>query len=163
MPSKSKTAKAKTAAANKAIATPADEGKSPTMHADATPDTAPAANDHVADGTPAEEVAGRSADVEVDESVEHVKEFVLGPGDYSERNGYNHDANKSATRQYMISQGLRPVGDVKHVSTKTHPDGKSKVLKYSVTAVPAHLATDPDVAHARVIQGTGDTTETGTE
>jgi hypothetical protein len=114
----------------------------------------------VADGTPAEEVADRSADVEVDESTEHVKEFVLGPGNYSEANGYNHDANKSATRQYMISAGLRPVGDVKHVSTKTHADGKSKVLKYSVTAVPAHLATDPEVAHAEVIQGTGDTSQT---
>ena len=114
----------------------------------------------VADGTPAQEVADRSADVDVDASTEHVKEFVLGPGNYSEANGYNHDANKSATRQYMISAGLRPVGDVKHVSTKTHADGKSKVLKYTVTAIPAHLATDPEVAHAEVIQGTGDTSQT---
>lgn len=163
------TAKAKTAAANKAITTPAAEGKSPTMHADATPASSVAAaavtppNGHVGDGTPAAEVADRSADVEADESVVHEKEFVLGPGDYSKANGYNHDANKSATRQYMIAAGLRPVGDVEHVSTCTHLDGKSKVLKYRVTAVPAHLATDPDVAHAKVIQGTGDTSQTGAE
>ena len=112
------------------------------------------------DGTPAEEVAERSADVDADESTEHVKEFVLGPGNYTEANGYNHDANKSATRQYMISAGLRPVGDVEHVSTRTHADGKSKILKYKVTAIPAHLASAPEVAHAEVIQGTGDTSTT---
>jgi hypothetical protein len=160
MPTKSKTTKAKTAAANKAIATPADEGKSPTMNADqadgSTTEGA-VATAHVSEGTPAEEVADRSADVEADVSVVHEKEFVLGPGNYSAANGYNHDANKSATRQYMIAAGLRPVGDVEHVSTRTHLDGKSKVLKYRVTAVPAHLATDPDVAHAEVVQGTGDT------
>ena len=67
-----------------------------------------------------------------------MKEFVLGPGDYSERSGYSHDANKATVRQDAIAHGLRPVGDVRHLGTATHADGKSQVLRYSVTAVPAH-------------------------
>ena len=44
---------------------------------------------------------------------EHVKVFVI-PGDERKptAENYDHAPNIAATRQYMISQGLRPTGDV---------------------------------------------------
>lgn len=98
------------------------------------------------------EVAARSADVEAVDTEVHRKEFVQGPGDYSKGSGFSHEANIAGVRQYLINSGLRPVGDVKHVSTRTHEDGISKVLAYEVEAVPAHLAESYEVAHAEVIQ-----------
>ena len=87
----------------------------------------------------AELVAQRSADVAEDSSDEHVKVFVLPPGPKpTEANGFSHEANFAATRQYAISQGLRPTGDVRHVSTEPFgPGGKSWALTYAVPAVPA--------------------------
>lgn len=107
---------------------------------------------HVADADPATEVAGRSADVDEVKTETHRKEFVHGPGKYTVANGFSHEANIAAVRQYLINTGLRPVGDVEHVSTRTHEDGVSKVLAYEVEAVPAHLAEAYEVAHAHVIQ-----------
>lgn len=87
----------------------------------------------------AELVAERSADTDELATDEHVKVFVLPPGPKpTEANGYAHEANMAATRQYMISQGLRPTGDVRHVSTKAFgPGGKSWAITYAVPAVPA--------------------------
>lgn len=87
----------------------------------------------------AELVAQRSADISETEADEHVKVFVLPPGPKpTEANGFDHGANMAATRQYMMSQGLRPTGDVRHVSTKPYgPGGKSWALTYAVPAVPA--------------------------
>ena len=119
---------------------------------DAPETKAAVAAPHVSDAKPATEVAARSADVDEVKTETHRKEFVHGPGDYSKGSGFSHEANIAGVRQYLINSGLRPVGDVKHVSTKTHEDGISKVLAYEVEAVPAHLAEAYEVAHAEVIQ-----------
>lgn len=109
----------------------------------------------------AEIVARKSADVSKPSTDEHVKVFVvLSPGAKpTEGNGYSHDANKAATRQYMISQGLRPTGDVRLVSVKEHRNGGGDVwdVTYAVGAVPAEnyegepvkvVEGDQSVAHA---------------
>lgn len=107
---------------------------------------------HVSDAEADTEVAARSADVDEVKTEVHRKEFVHGPGKYTVASGFSHEANIAAVRQYLINSGLRPVGEVEHVSTKTHEDGISKVLAYEVEAVPAHLAEAYEVAHAKVIQ-----------
>jgi hypothetical protein len=111
--------------------------------------------------TAGEIVARKSADVDKASSDEHVKVFVVfSPGTKpSEQNGYSHEANKAATRSYMISQGLRPTGDVRLVSIKEHATGKGDVwdVTYAVGAVPAEdyegepvkvIEGDDNVAHA---------------
>lgn len=109
--------------------------------AELTPRAAALAEEKAAADKPtdAELVAQRSADVAEDSSDEHVKVFVLPPGPKpTKANGFSHEANFAATRQYAISQGLRPTGDVRHVSTKPFgPGGKSWALTYAVPAVPA--------------------------
>jgi len=97
------------------------------------------------------EVAARSADVVEHESTRHVKVFVLAPGIFDGRR-FDHDANFAATRQYMISQGLRPIGDVVFDDKTTNADGVSIDLTYSVEATAAVVATDPSVIHAEVVQ-----------
>ena len=103
----------------------------------------------------AEIIARRSADIHEDEAKdnEHVKVFVLPPGvKPTEANGYDHSANKAATRQYALSQGMRPIGDVRLVSTKQHVNGISWVLTYAVeVAVAERIAppSGPDI----VLQG----------
>lgn len=99
--------------------------------------------------TDGEVVALKSADVHAESSERHVKVFVLPPGPKpTPQNGYDHEANKAAVIQYMISQGLRPTGDVRHVSTKQHDNGVSWVLTYDVAAIPtasAAGASGPDI------------------
>lgn len=107
---------------------------------------------HVGDADADTEVAARSADVDEVKTETHRKEFVHGPGVYTVASGFSHEANIAAVRQYLINSGLRPVTEVKHVSTTKHPDGVSKVLAYEVEAVPAHLAEAYEVAHPHVIQ-----------
>lgn len=88
----------------------------------------------------AEVVARRSADITAGSSDDHVKVFILGPGAKPiESNGYNHEANKAATRQYMIDNGLRPTGDVAVKSIKKHTDGVSWAIAYTVAATPADV------------------------
>lgn len=135
---KTTTVQAEAAKADKATGTPAID---PT-----------ATQAHVSDATASAEVAARSTDVDEVKTEIHRKEFVHGPGVYTEAGGFSHEANIAATRQYLINTGLRPVGDVKHVSTRKHEDGVSKVLAYEVEAVPAHLAEAYEVAHPHVIQ-----------
>lgn len=130
-----------------------------------TPATDPTATQaHVSDATASTETAARSADVDELSTETHRKEFVQGPGVYTEAGGFSHEANIAATRQYLINTGLRPVGDVKYVGTSKHPDGVSKVLAYEVEAIPAHLAEAYEVAHPHVIQdddGKAPATKTG--
>lgn len=101
------------------------------------------------DLTPGEVIARKSADVHKKSSNEHRKEFVLPPGPKpTPENGYSHEANKAATIQYMLNQGMRPTGEVRHVSTKQHPNGISWVLTYAVPAVPTadvEGPSEPDV------------------
>jgi hypothetical protein len=92
------------------------------------------------------EIGARSADMETP-STEHRKVFVLGPNPYqtgtnpyTESSGYDHEPNKAATRQYAIDGGMWPTGDVRHVSTKRHPDGESWILTYAVDVIPANDA-----------------------
>lgn len=93
------------------------------------------------------EVAARSADMDTP-SLTHEKQFVLGPGvggksnPYTEANGYDHEANKAATRQYAIDSGLWPTNDVAFKSAKRHPDGASWILTYTVNVIPAHDAAE---------------------
>ena len=77
---------------------------------------------------------------------QHVKVFVIpGDGEKPTAKNYDHDANIAATRQYMMSQGLRPTGDVVFKGAEPFgpggksfgPGGKSWALTYAVEAVPA--------------------------
>lgn len=91
-------------------------------------------------------IARRSADIDTAEAKggEHVKVFVLPPGPKpTEANGYDHAANKAATRQYAISQGMRPTGDVRLVSIKQHDNGISWTLTYAVPVGVAERIGDP--------------------
>lgn len=94
----------------------------------------------------AEIIARRSADIHTKKAKngEHVKIFVLPPGPKpTEANGYDHAANEAATRQYAISQGMRPVGKVRLVSTEQHVNGISWVLTYAVKVAVAEKITEP--------------------
>lgn len=92
------------------------------------------------------EIAARSADMDKP-STTHEKVFVVGPNPYrvgknpyTEANGFDHEPNKAATRQYAIDNGLWPVADVAFKSSKQHPDGVSWILTYTVEAIPANDA-----------------------
>lgn len=94
----------------------------------------------------AEIIARRSADIHTKAAKghKHVKVFVLPPGPKPiEANGYDHAANKAATRQYAISQGMRPVGDVELDSVLQHANGISWALTYSVEVAVAEKITEP--------------------
>lgn len=126
----------------------ADELTSPDEHAetfDEIPEGADVSDERVPDDV---EIAARSADMDTPSNT-HEKQFVLGPGGvvsksnpYTEANGYDHEPNKAATRQYMIDQGLWPTADVEFKSGKRHPDGVSWILTYRVEAIPANDAPD---------------------
>lgn len=116
------------------------------------------AADSLSDGTLVEQ---RTADTHetknargVDDG-EHVKVFVIPPGN-KPGSDYDHDANIAATRQYMISQGLRPTGDVRFVGSEPFGPGlKSWALTYAVTAVPAERF--DFAAEVHVVQDEADT------
>lgn len=98
----------------------------------------------------AEIIARRSADIHAEKAKkgEHVKVFVLPPGPKpTPSNGYDHEANKAATRQYAISQGMRPTGGVRHVSTAQHRNGVSWVLTYAVPVAVAERIGEPSEPH----------------
>lgn len=116
-------------------------------------------------------IARRSADISADEATnnEHVKVFVLPPGAKpTVANGYAHEANYAATRQYAISQGLRPTGDVRLVSIKQHGPGtgneRSWALTYAVAVKPVERVNDwlDLVDPARAVVTDNETDETGT-
>lgn len=112
----------------------------------------------VTDMTSGEEVAARSQDItDKKTSKVHVKDFVVlkstWAGDRKVGDSDAHLANLEATRQGLISQGLRPTGDGKFAGEEDHPDGVSLILHYEVPAVPAHEALEAGgetVAHAHV-------------
>ncbi len=113
-----------------------------------------APEDNQAELSEARIIALRSADIDAEEAKdnEHVKVFILPPGPKPiEANGYSHEANYAATRQYAISQGMRPTGDVRLVSIKKHENGVSWVLTYAVpvSIVERSEASEPEI----VLQG----------
>jgi len=111
----------------------------------------------------AEIIARRSADIHKAEAKgnEHVKVFVLPPGPKpTEANGYDHEANKAATKQYAISQGMRPVGDVRLVSIAQHRNKVSWVLTYAVEVAVAEKIEAPSEPH--IVTG-GDGAEVNTD
>lgn len=89
------------------------------------------------------EVAARSADMETASNL-HRKVFVLGgvkgndKNPYTEANGFDHEPNYAAVRQYAINAGLWPTGPVKFAGAKRHADGISWELAYEVPVKPAH-------------------------
>lgn len=113
-------------------------------------DTTLEADKPAEDRSDAELIALRSADIDADKAKndEHVKVFVLPPGPKpTEANGYDHSANKAATRQYALNGGLRPVSDdldsVRLVSIKQHENGASWVLTYAVKVTPVERGLEP--------------------
>lgn len=123
-----------------------DELVTPEEHAEAMEGIEP--GEDVSDpGVPDDvEVASRSADMD-SPSTTHEKTFVLGPNPvdnsrnpYTEANGYDHEPNKLATRQYAIDHGLWPTAGVAFKSAKRHPDGESWILTYTVDVIPANDA-----------------------
>lgn len=120
----------------------------PEEHAEASEGVEP--EEHVSDPTVPNdvEIAARSADMDEPNTI-HEKTFVVGPNPYqtgrnpyTEGNGFDHEPNKAATRQYAIDNGLWPVADVQYKSAKKHPDGVSWILTYTVEVIPAHTAED---------------------
>lgn len=101
-------------------------------------------------GQPNIEVSERSDDVSAKVSKKHRKVFRLFTAgfDFIE-DQFDHAPNKTATRQYMLDHGLRPVGDVSYVGAEPF-DEKNTDLTYEVEAVPAAVAKDPATAHAVV-------------
>lgn len=139
-----------------------DELVTPPEHAEATENVDPTQD--VADPeVPNDiEVAARSADMDAP-STTHEKVFVVGPGSvpgqkgnpWTEANGFDHEPNKAATRQYAIDHGLWPTGEVTFKSAKKHPDGESWILTYTVEVIPAHDAADGSQTPA-VVTADGD-------
>lgn len=119
------------------------------------------------DLTENEIIARRSADIDAKTAKggEHVKIFVLPPGPKpTEENGYSHEANKAATRQYAISQGMRPVGEVRLVSIEQHENGISWNLTYAVrVAVEGRIteASETDIVLAGKAEATATTAGNG--
>lgn len=102
-------------------------------------------------GEPELEVGKRSNDAENDDERDTFKKvFVLPKADYEGGDkSAIHRANEDAVRQFLINQGLRPLGPITH-SAKAHPDKFSVNITYLAKAVPAAVTTDFAVAHARV-------------
>jgi hypothetical protein len=106
-------------------------------------------------GEPGVEVAERSADVTKPDTTTHRKDFVLQREAFEGNDQTEiHTANIAATRQYLISQGMRPTGDGKFAGSDNLPDGLNVVLHYDVPVTPAVTATVDDegvaVVHAHV-------------
>lgn len=88
--------------------------------------------------TDAQLVAERTADTDKAATSKHVKVFVVPPGNKPGKD-YDHEPNIAATRQYMISQGLRPTGEVVYKGAEPHlgREAMGWDLTYEVPAVPA--------------------------
>lgn len=101
------------------------------------------------EGAEGVEVAQRSQDETEASADVHTKKFVVLARDFYDDES-THRANIEATRQAMMSQGLRPTGDGSYVGSEEHPDGASLILTYTVPARAAVVATEETVAHAHV-------------
>lgn len=98
------------------------------------------------------EVAERSADVARSASRKHRKIYrVFTDGLDFVDEAFDHSANFTAARQYMLDHGLRPTGDVAFVGASKYDD-RNTDLTYEVEAIPAQVATDPAEANAVVSQ-----------
>jgi len=87
---------------------------------------------------------------------QHVKDFVTPRRDYENERDAIHVRNINAVRQSMISQGIRPIGDVVFLGETDLPDGISVALRYGVESIPAAVANTYDTQHA-VVSQTGPT------
>lgn len=125
--------------------TQADEVETETAPLDARAAARDAERAEVDRATDGELVEARTADTTATKAAvkvpdeQHVKVFVI-PGDEPKptASNYDHDPNIAATRQYMMSQGLRPTGDVVFKGAEPFgPGGKSWALTYACPAVPA--------------------------
>lgn len=101
----------------------------------------------VADGTDkdlsdGEFIALKTADTDEDSTNEFTKVFVLpAMPKPEESNGFSHEANKAATRQFAMLSGLRPTGDVTLSSTTEQKRGDLSIgweLTYTVPVQPAN-------------------------
>lgn len=99
----------------------------------------------------AEVIARRSADIETKKAKgnEHVKVITVGPMDKPTEKTYDFESDKAAVRQYAISGGMRPVGDVT-VSSIEKREGTTNVWDITYTlpvAVDERLeqASEPDI------------------
>lgn len=101
------------------------------------------------------EVAERSADVTKSATKQHRKVFrIFTAGFDFVESEFDHLPNFTATRQYMLDHGLRPLGDVSFVGAEKYDD-KNTDLTYQVEAMPAAVASSeehPDQAHVVVPQ-----------
>lgn len=101
-------------------------------------------------GQPGVEVSERSDDVSAKVSKKHRKVFRVETFGNPIGDDFDHAPNKTATRQYMVDHGLRPVGDVSFAGAEPY-DERNTDLSYEVEAVPAAVAKDePSLAHVVV-------------
>jgi hypothetical protein len=105
--------------------------------------------------TPAEEVAARSADADEKSSDKFVKVYtVLRSVDVTDE---THHANRLDVVRQMINLGMRVPNETSEVSfdgEEDAPDGESKYLTYSVTALPAgRLPEDAPLNRLQVVPG----------
>lgn len=104
---------------------------------------------HDAEGV---EIAERTTDTDASSVEKYKKDFVLLKRDYvgGDKSAI-HAANRNAVRQFLIGLGLRAYPDAEiKVSTKSHRDGASIILSYSVDVTPAAVADEPRLEHTRV-------------
>lgn len=96
-------------------------------------------------GQPNVEVAERSADVSKASTKLHRKVFrvFVGRGGTIDES-FDHQPNFTATRQYMIDHGLRPLGDVSFVGQEPYDD-RNIDLTYQVEAIPAAIDSTADI------------------
>lgn len=101
-------------------------------------------------GDPAVEVAERTIDHDEEPTSVHVKDFTVQASGWeiADKDAV-HERNKTAVRQYMVNQGIRPDNaKVEFVGEKTYDElPGSVVLRYSIAAVPAATAREFDIAH----------------
>jgi len=94
-------------------------------------DKAPAA--YVGAGmTDAQIIAQRTTDTDADSANHYTKVFVMAGVKPTEENGIDHSANKAATREFAIQNGLRPTGDVELKSIEHNMDGLAWDVTYTV-------------------------------
>lgn len=97
-------------------------------------ETAPAA--YVGSGlTDGQIIAQRTTDTDADSAEVYTKVFVMAGVKPTEANGVDHSANRAATREFAIQNGLRPTGDVTLKSVKHNIDGLAWDVTYTVPVV----------------------------
>lgn len=122
------------------------------------------------DLTDGEFIALKTTDTDKDSSDSFVKVFVLSAGpEPTESNGFSHEANKAATRQFALQSGLRPTGEVALSSTTEQKRGDLSIgweltytvpvqpaSKYDVQTEPVHVLAPGESAPANTDQAADD-------